>query len=100
MEFKESIIIKNGRIHEVFANALALYAKDDKTWAEYSQSDGFKRRRDIFDKMVKHGHRLIERMIKREGLDWKKWQVVKHGSDSKTDVKRKFNQHYEIIKTE
>jgi transposase len=50
--------------------------------------------------MSEHGHRMINRMLKREGLNWKKWQIHRRGLESNWAVEEKVKQYYEIIRLE
>lgn len=99
IKIKESIIIKDGRIHEVFGRAFSLQDQDNGTLCELFKTKGFKRRKAFRERFEQHGHRLIARMLKKEGIDWKNWEVVRHGPTKNWSIIEKFQQYYEIVRT-
>mgnify|MGYP001043407238 CR=1 FL=1 len=77
-----------GRLHEVLSKYFSLVARDQGTWFELLNTDGYKRRQAVADKMIKHAHLLIRRMMKRQGIKWSRWVV-----------ERRSLQHYKIVRT-
>lgn len=73
-----------------------MLASNNGSW----DFEGRKRRKEVYFKMSEHGHRMINRMLKREGLNWRKWQIHRRGLESNWAVEEKVKQYYEIVRLE
>lgn len=100
IKINESVTITSGRVHEVWKRANMVLARNQGTWGSYYGTAAYKRQIEHFEKLSKHGHWLIMRLLKENGLNWKAWIVDRRGSDRLHDVKRGKKQYYEITRLE
>lgn len=98
IEIRETIIIEDGRIHEIWSRYFSLIAEDSGSWCEMFKTRGYRRRQEAADRISYYGHRIIKRMIEREGLEWESWKVLRRGRNDLTSVQTRSDQYYEIVR--
>ncbi len=94
----ESVIVEEGRIHEVLVSAYSMLASNENTWCSMFNTKGYQRRRRHWKKLFRHAHILIDIEFKSIGIDWQGWRIVRKGSNRQWAVEQGVGQPYEIIK--
>lgn len=81
-----------------YINYSSIQAADQGTWCELFKTKGYQRRVNHILKVRSHIVKMLQLMLKREGLDWEHWEIIRKGSNSKVEVTLKLNQRYEIVR--
>lgn len=67
----ESVIVEDGRIHEVWKRAYSVLCQNEGTWCALFKTKGYQRRSRHFNALALHGHWLIERELRAAGPNWR-----------------------------